>query len=487
MTIPRHKTAIRRLAHSRPVSLALNHGLVGPDATFFDYGCGYGEDIDLLRSAGVHAEGWDPYYRSDSNVCPADCVNLGYVLNVIDDVSERDATLRLAFGLAKYVLIVAVRVDQSLSGGIDYSDGVVTNSGSFQKIYTQAEFRDYVAVKLGRKPFMAGLGIAYVFKDEAAESALLARVSRTQVRSARIDWLSQLASDADGKALIDITRQLGRIPLDSEFDGYERLAIRFGCRSRIERLAFAAVGSGGLAEAQLQKRNDILTYLAMLHLRGIRPPPVGSLPSEVRADIKLWWRSYTKAIDEGREFLFQLGNPEQIRAACGAAPVGKRLPMDLYVHSSSEDMLPALLRVLIFAARQVVGDVEYNIVKLSMDGRKVSFLQYQDFDQDAHPCLRHSVRVHLPTASYMIRDYRASENPPILHRKETLVDPVYPLCELFTALSEQEEALGLLSQSSIGFRQQWQQLLAEQKVEIIGHSIRNVSNDREDSTKGELQ
>jgi len=50
-------------------------------------------------------------------------------------------------------------------------------------------------------------------------------------------------------------------------------------------------------------------------------------------------------------------------------PVGKRLPSDFYLHRSSEDTLPALLRVLLFAARQVVGEVDYNIVKIAMDVR----------------------------------------------------------------------------------------------------------------------
>ena len=60
-----------------------------------------------------------------------------------------------------------------------------------------------------------------------------------------------------------------------------------------------------------------------------------------------------------------------------SAPVGKRLPSDFYLHRSAEESLPALLRVLIFAARQVVGEVDYNIVKFAMDGRKISFLEVQ--------------------------------------------------------------------------------------------------------------
>ena len=209
----------------------------------------------------------------------------------------------------------------------------------------------------------------------------------------------------------------------------------------------------------------------MLFLRGVRPPRIRLLPAETQADIKLFWPSYKNAMEEGRQFLFSLAKPELIREACLAAPVGKRLPSDMYLHQSAEDTLPALLRVLLFAARQVVGDVDYNIVKISIDGRKISFLNYRDFEGNAHPELIHSLRVHLPTASYAIRDYSGSENPPILHRKETFVDPLFPEYGTFEALTRQEEELGLLSQTDIGFRRQWLAILAERHLQVIGHTI----------------
>lgn len=133
--------------------------------------------------------------------------------------------------------------------------------------------------------------------------------------------------------------------------------------------------------------------------------------------------------------------------------------------------MPALLRVLLFAARQIVGEIDYNMLKITMDGRKVSFLKYKDFDEEAHPELLHSVRVHLPSTSYTIRDFSASDNPPILHRKETVVDALYPKYGMFAKLTTQEEELGILSQPDIGFRQQWLAILAEHRLRIVGHSI----------------
>ena len=157
--------------------------------------------------------------------------------------------------------------------------------------------------------------------------------------------------------------------------------------------------------------------------------------------------------------------------ACLCATVGKRLPSDFYVHRSAEESLPALLRVLLFAARQIVGEIDYNILKIAMDGRKISFLNYPDFDAEGHPPLLHSVRVHLPSTSYVIRDFSSSENPPILHRKETFVDMLYPNFHTFAELTRQEEELGLLSHPEIGFKQQWQRLLSERQLRIVGHTV----------------
>ena len=65
-----------------------------------------------------------------------------------------------------------------------------------------------------------------------------------------------------------------------------------------------------------------------------------------------------------------------------------------------------------------------------------------------------------PRASYAIRDYSSSENPPILHRKESFVDPLYQRYAAFAELTRQEEDRGLLSQPEIGFKREWLRLLA---------------------------
>jgi DNA phosphorothioation-associated putative methyltransferase len=315
--ILRHRTAIRRLGHSRPVSFACAHGFIGPTTSFFDYGCGLGEDVDLLTAAGIEAEGWDPYYRTETEPMPADCINLGYVLNVIEHPAEREQTLRAAFALARRVLVVAVRVDQSLVTGEEFADGLVTNSGSFQKIYTQREFKDYLESVLGRTPYMASLGIAYVFKDESLEAEHLARLSITPPGRVRIDLSAQFARDAQGERLVDLTRALGRPPLPSEFPGYPELLTRFGTRGRIERLARDLLNPQSLTEAQEAKKSDILTFLSMLKLRGVQPPPFRLLPPETQADTQATPQSFPVHLHPTRT-----GNPPSVH--CEKPPHGMK-------------------------------------------------------------------------------------------------------------------------------------------------------------------
>jgi DNA phosphorothioation-associated putative methyltransferase len=174
---------------------------------------------------------------------------------------------------------------------------------------------------------------------------------------------------------------------------------------------------------------------------------------------------------EAHEFLFSLGNPKVIRSACRATRVGKLLPDDFYVHRSAEDDLPPIIRLLTFAARQIVGDLSYEILKIRLDGHAVSFLTYSDFDHDPHPELLRAVRVYLPKAAYSVRDYRGHASSPILHRKETLVRDDYPLFRNFQALTEQEQAAGLLSSPDIGFKRAWESLLKSRGIQVVGHQL----------------
>ena len=476
--VRREKTAIVRYRYSRPVMLALSHALIVPGTSVFDYGCGRGEDLRYLQSVGIEATGWDPHFSPDTSIEPADFVNLGYVLNVIEDPDERGKTLKRAYDLAKRVLMVAVRVDRSLETAPQFSDGVLTQIGSFQKLYSQGEFKEYLLKVLGTRPHMAALGIAYVFKDEALECAYLASLIHRRIDSSTLLVVQQFSEDPVAKSYISLTATLGRPPIPSEFPDYPLLLDRFGSPARIERLAQRHSSAAAIEEAREKRREDILTYAAMMLLQGLKPVPFRSLAQELQCDIRMLWPSYADVFPEAKKFLFGIGDASTVRRCCEQSSVGKKLPDALYVHCSAEEQLPAVLRLLLFAARQVVGDVEYNVAKIALDGRSISFLNYADFEEDPHPALLYSMRVYLPRAEYTIRNYSGSDNPPVLHRKELFVDPLHPLYRTFRELSLEEERLGLLGGIDIGNQVAWFAILAEHGVTIENHRVVRIADDR---------
>jgi hypothetical protein len=104
LRIDRHKTAMSRADFSRPVQLLLKHKLLMKNTNFFDYGCGYGDDVRALSYNGYQASGWDPVYFNEGNVQEAEVLNLGFVLNVIEDPAERIQVLEKAYSLTNKIL-----------------------------------------------------------------------------------------------------------------------------------------------------------------------------------------------------------------------------------------------------------------------------------------------------------------------------------------------------------------------------------------------
>src|SRR5215510_11282348 len=166
--IPRHKTAIRRGDFSRPVKCLFRDALIGPEVSVFDYGCGRGEDLELLTERGIPCAGWDPAYRPDAPVHEADVVNLGYVVNVIEKPEEPAETLRCAWSLCRRLLVVSAQVIMAGRGKapVEFGDGVLTCRGTFQKFYEQSELKSYLESQIEAEALPAGIGVFYLFKDE---------------------------------------------------------------------------------------------------------------------------------------------------------------------------------------------------------------------------------------------------------------------------------------------------------------------------------
>lgn len=104
----RHLTALTRYGFSAPIQSLARHGFLDGRYRLFDYGCGRGDDVRGLLENGLDAAGWDPYHAPDRPIQAADIVNLGFVINVIEDFDERLEALTRACSLAERLLVVSV-------------------------------------------------------------------------------------------------------------------------------------------------------------------------------------------------------------------------------------------------------------------------------------------------------------------------------------------------------------------------------------------
>ena len=474
-----HKTAIQRWSLSRPVSLALDDGLLSTETTFFDYGCGRGGDLLRLHKMGVPVSGWDPAFFPDEERTPADVVNIGYVVNVIEDPEERAVALYAAWELAQKLLVVSARLEweaRTVAGSYQ-GDGIVTRKRTFQKFFAQDELRDWIQSSIGRSCVAAAPGIFYVFRETADEQSFVAgRLTRPR-RVPTIQFSEKVFEQRQDllQPLIDFISQRGRLPVDLELDAAPQIKKAFGGVARAFSLIRRVTGADQWETIRLERRDDLLVYLALAAF-GKRSK-LGHLPDVLRYDIRAFFGTYKAACTEADGLLYSAGDQAAVNRACGQAPVGKILPGALYVHHSAISQLPPLLRVYEGCSRQLAGSVDgMTLVKLGRHRPQVSYLVYPEFDLVGHPVLAESFVADLARLNLHHRDYRASANPPILHRKELFVADDYPNRAAFEGLSKCERSLGLLDhRRPIGTRDEWITVLSENCVSVRGHQIMSAS------------
>ena len=479
----RHRTAIVRGTLSRPVRLATNLELIVADSTFFDYGCGRGEDVVGLVDAGVHATGWDPHFNPNAQKKRAEIVNLGYVINVIPDPTERHDAALAAWKLAERVLIVSARLDlerRTLSGCRVHGDGFLTGHGTFQKFYRQAELRSWLDDVLETETVAIAPGVFVAFKAEHDANEFLLRIRRRRRLAVAVSRSDRIYDEhrEDIDALIGFFAERGRLPAKTEdLHLQDKLVNAAGSIRRAWRVAVAVTPDTDWAAVTAERRLDLLADLALLKLS--RRPTFTELPETTRHDVRGLVGSYKQATAEADRLLFSAGNTLVISRAADESPVGKRLPGALYVHESALPEVPHVLRVYEGCARWLVGEVDgANLIKLATDRPKVSYLEYPDFDRDPHPALRRTTYVKIGALDVDERDYSDSENPPILHRKESFVAGDYPLRDKFAHLTAQEERFGLLGDDTrvIGNLRGWQESLKAHGVALRGHRVVRIRN-----------
>lgn len=476
--VERHRAAIMRNDLSRPVRLAIESDIINTETTIFDYGCGIGEDIRRLKSAGYNCEGWDPYYFPDVEVRSADVINLSYIINVIEDPAERDLALIRAWDLTGRVLIVAAQIlVNDLSGMLAYGDGILTKRNTFQKYYQQAELKEYIDRILTVDAIPIGLGIFLVFRDECqAESFRAAKLytrmttPRVRVESKRFeDYQFQLAP------LMAFVSQRGRLPIKGELAAESELNSEFGTIKRAFQIVLTATDEVEWDAIAYQRSLDLQVYLALTQFGERRS--LRKLSSSMKADIKAFFGSYEEACEVADRLLFKIGESGIIKQACHHSKIGKLLPAALYVHISALNEIDPKLRLYEGCASRNIGGMEdANIIKFHTDKPCISYLYYPEFESIAHPTLQWSILIDLRDLSLRFRDYSQQENPPILHRKETFLSQNHRLYSKFAKFTKSEEKAGLYSETkTIGNQRGWEKRLQSCDVQIKNHRvIRNL-------------
>ena len=257
--IERHKTALTRYDLSKPVKTLLEYGMLKPKSTFFDFGCGQGSDVRGLQGLGHQAEGWDPVHRPEVVRQEADIVNMGFVLNVIEDPAERVEALVDAYRYARRLLVVSGLITETVDRATarQYGDGVLTKANTFQKFYEQQELQQYIEDALESTAVPVALGVFYVFRNPADQQDFLSARSRRI-----IDW-SQISARLglggprnlwkllyeEHKELVSgfaqLALKLGRFPEPTEFERLGEIDERLGNAKRALRVYVQGSGVEG--------------------------------------------------------------------------------------------------------------------------------------------------------------------------------------------------------------------------------------------------
>ena len=422
--VERHRTALSRYQLSQPVQLLIRYGVLSEGDAFFDYGCGRGDDVETLIAGGIKAAGWDPHFASGNPKVKSSVVNIGFVLNVIENVDERRDALSNAWKLAEKALCVAVMSPSaaSIENAKPYKDGFLTSRNTFQKYYTQNELKTYITTVVGVDPVAVAPGIFFVFKDEISmQEYQISRYSRETRKS--VSFSAQRSSPKPKES----TDRMAKASMIMEALSAEIIALGRPVHSdelppeisealTVNRISFNAAqhyclqnlcSKDEIETVATQRREDLSLYFA-LELFS-RHKPYRELPKRLQQDLRQFWGNYANAQIDARSLLFSVGNEAKLSEAAELA-IDKRVgclvdDQQLQFHQSNLKNLPAILRCYVGCGSILYGDVEQaDLIKIHLNTGKLTLLFYENFD-DLLPILRQRVKINLRSQQVQIFEY----------------------------------------------------------------------------------
>lgn len=488
--IPRHLTALSRDGLSAPLQCLARHGFLKNEVSVFDYGCGKGDDVRNLVFNGISASGWDPHYAPDEPKKIGDIVNLGFVINVIENYEERVQALVGAYDLCRVLLVVSTMLfNQNTRQGLSYNDGVITQRKTFQKYYTQAELKAFLTEQLETDAIPVAPGIFYIFKDKDVEQRFLLNRQRNRRNitifskrrsSPQLPKLSRNEKKyLSYQHLIDQLWQqsleLGRFPDKTEISNQSDLIAGFGSVRKALQLMLSHFDESLLEAAKLSKIDDLLTYFALQTFS--KRKTYKNLEPTLRIDISIFFNDYKNAIATAQSSLYQISNSELITSLCIQASERGLGYLDyeeaLHVHTSYVAQLPAVLRIYIRCATVLYGDLEQtDIIKIHSKSGKLSLMRYDDFENKPLPELLERVKINLREQSFDIYQYGDEFEPTYLYLKSRYINEEFKNYAEQLAFDEQIQALGLFDLTGYGPKPNaFKDALVKSRLEINGFEL----------------
>lgn len=481
--IERHRTALTRVRFSRPFQLLQKLGYL-EGYTVFDFGCGKGGDVELAQELGVKAQGWDPHFSPKSEKVKADVVNLGYVINVIEDPEHRRETLLEAAEYANKLLIVSAMLEsQQRSNGVRFGDGVITKRNTFQKYFTQPELRHFIETAVASKAFALQPGIFAVFFDEGEEQKYLESLSRRRkgkpsIARVRQQQLEQLFDEHEQQLsnLWDVCVEYGRLPKEKELFEFEGLFRSIGSYRKALQVIRNKHDLSELEPRKASRKSDLLVYYALSAFR--RDRRYRKQPLRLATDTKEYLGSRTNAEKLAAHLLINLADVDQIRRACMTA-IEKDLgcledERSFSFLSETLGELPPLLRVYVGAGLELYGnEAEYTLAKIHIDTGKLTLMTCDDFWGSPLPRMLSRIKISLKEQSVEVFEYEGAFEPPYVYEKSRWMPKISPRYLDQVLFDEEMRVLGVSEFGKYGpTPDQLYQLLDRQNLTIDESQVR---------------
>lgn len=442
--IAREKTAIVRYELSSPMKILAKNGFLEGQYSIFDYGCGRGDDLRELEAHGLDALGWDPNFLPDADIVNADVVNIGFVINVIEERIERAEAIQGAWSITEKLLVVSAMLanEKYLEKFTPYKDGIITSRNTFQKYYTQSELKIFIELSIDEQAIAVAPGIYFIFKDKELEQEFLQNrhrrrhswenKSEPKISSKDTEQLLVTKNETLFNSFWKCCLLLGRCPAVDEFDDSENLVTLTGTMKKAFRIAKMYFGTIDLVTSRQMRTEDLLVYFAV-GLFGKRKA-YKHQSEQTKRDIKEFFDTNKNLQLSATELLFKIADIEGIEAECisaneylPASVIGTEFgqPHSLTLHKQYIDLLSPLLRVYVCSALQLYGELDdIQLIKIHIRSGKLTLLGYEDFEVAEQPRLKERVKIKMAEQDVDFFDYISQENTVTLYNKNDFWDHI---------------------------------------------------------------